>query len=207
MRLTAALLLIGASALCAADSGRMNDSERTYLVDQMEQTKANFLDSIAGLTPAQWTFKAGPDRWSVQECAEHIVLSEGYIFGLSQKLLDSPAVARPEKSNPDVDRMLVAGVQDRSKKGKAPEPLVPSGKFATPEDAAKAFTVARDKNIEYAKSTDAELRTHVGAGPTGPIDAYQALLLMSSHSARHTAQIKEVEADPNYPKTTASLAR
>jgi len=32
------------------------------------------------------------------------------------------------------------------------------------------------------------------------MDAYQFLLLLSSHSARHTAQIREVEANPEYPK-------
>jgi len=32
------------------------------------------------------------------------------------------------------------------------------------------------------------------------MDAYQWLLLISAHSARHTAQIEEVKADPNFPK-------
>jgi hypothetical protein len=204
MKLTATLFLLLAAGMTAADNGRMTDAERTFLVDQLEQTKKGVLESLAGLTPAQWTFKAGPDRWSVQQCAEHIVLAEGYIFGGSQKLLESPAVPRPEKSNSQVDQMIVAGVKDRSKKLTAPEPLVPSGKFATPEDAVKAFIEARDKSIAYAKTTDAELRVHVGPTAAGPLDAYQLLLLMSSHSARHTAQIREVEADPNFPKATAS---
>jgi hypothetical protein len=194
-----------AGLLMAADNGRLTDAERTFLVDQLGQSKKNVLDSIAGLTPAQWTFKASPDRWSVQQCAEHIVLAEGYIFAGSQKLLETPAVPRPEKSNATVDHMIVTMVTDRSRKLTAPEPLVPSGKFATPEDAAKAFTEARDKSIAYAKTTDAELRVHVGPGPAGPMDAYQVLLLMASHSARHTAQIREVEADPNFPKPAATL--
>ncbi len=162
------------------------------------------MESIAGLTPEQWTFKAAPDRWSVQQCAEHIVLAEGYIFEGSQKLLETPAVPRPERSNAAADHKLVAGVTDRSKKLSAPEPLVPSGKFATPEEAAKAFTEARDKHIAYVKTTEAELRVHVGPSPTGPIDAYQLLLLMAAHSARHTAQIREVEADPKFPKAVAA---
>ncbi len=37
------------------------------------------------------------------------------------------------------------------------------------------------------------------------MDAYQVLLLMASHSTQHTAQIREVEADPNFPKATARL--
>jgi hypothetical protein len=31
------------------------------------------------------------------------------------------------------------------------------------------------------------------------MDAYQYLVLMATHTARHTAQIKEVQANANYP--------
>jgi hypothetical protein len=34
----------------------------------------------------------------------------------------------------------------------------------------------------------------------GPLDAYQWILLISAHSERHTKQIEEVKADPNFPK-------
>lgn len=201
-RVAALLLLCAASPLLTAQTaqtGAMTDAERAYLVEQLELSKKNMLESIAGLTPAQWTFKAGPDRWSVSQCAEHLVLAEGFIFGASQSLMKTPAAPRPEKSNADYDRAFVAGVTDRSRKAKAPEPIVPAGKFATPEEAAAAFTEARDKTIAYAKTTTDDLRVHVGPGPAGPIDAYQFLLLVAAHTARHTAQIREVEADPGYP--------
>jgi hypothetical protein len=32
------------------------------------------------------------------------------------------------------------------------------------------------------------------------LDAYRWVLLMSAHTERHTNQIKEVKADPNFPK-------
>jgi hypothetical protein len=32
------------------------------------------------------------------------------------------------------------------------------------------------------------------------MDAYQFLLLLASHSARHTAQIREVQGNAGYPK-------
>jgi hypothetical protein len=136
----------------------------------------------------------------VKECAEHIILAEDYIFGASQQILKSPVVDRPERSNAQVDHMLVAGVQDRSQKATAPEPIVPAGKFATPQEAAREFTKRRDHSIEYVKTTQDDLRVHVADGPAGKMDAYQFLLLMASHSARHTAQIREVEANPAYPK-------
>ncbi len=184
----------------------MNDSERAFLLEQLEQSKKEMLASISGLTPAQWKFKPAPNVWSVQECAEHIVLAEDYIGGAARGLLKSPAVPRPETSNEEVDHKLVAGVTDRSHKATAPEPIVPTGKFATPEEAAAAFTERRDKNIEYVKTTTDDLRVHIAKEtPAGPLDAYQLLLLMASHSARHTAQIREVESNPGYPKASASL--
>lgn len=102
--------------------------------------------------------------------------------------------------------MLVAGVLDRSKKATAPEPIAPTGgKYATPAEAAREFTARRDKTIAYAKTTQDDLRFHSAPGPLGPMDAYQFLLLLASHAGRHTLQIKEVEANPAYPKATAKV--
>jgi uncharacterized damage-inducible protein DinB len=183
----------------------MNADERAFLLDQLEASKKGMIASIQNLSAAQWKFKPAPAVWSVQECAEHIILAEDYIFGGAQQVLKTPAVARPATSTPDVDKKIVAGVEDRSKKATAPEPLVPGAKFATPEDAVREFTARRDKTIAYVKSTNDDLRVHVAPGPAGPMDAYQFLLLLASHSARHTAQIREVQANASYPKTGSGL--
>jgi uncharacterized damage-inducible protein DinB len=194
------LLLCAVAPIFAAD-GTMSPAERAYLLEQLENSKKEMLASIQGLSAAQWTFKPAPEVWSVQECAEHIILAENFIFGGAQQILKTPAVDRPALSNEEVDRKIVAGVQDRSHKVKAPEAIVPSGKFATPEDAAREFSARRDKTIAYVTTTNDELRVHVGPGPAGPMDAYQFLLLLAAHSARHTAQIREVESNAGYPKT------
>src|ERR1035438_295913 len=78
----------------AADGGTLNDAERAFLIEQMEVSKKAFLASIAGISEAQWTFKPAPNVWSVQECAEHIVLSETFLFDTTQQILKSPAVPR-----------------------------------------------------------------------------------------------------------------
>jgi uncharacterized damage-inducible protein DinB len=205
MKKTIQLLLCGlvlsTQAPVFAAEGSMTPAERAYLLEQLETSKKAMLASIQGLSADQWAFKPAPTVWSVKECAEHLILAEDYIFGATQQMLKSPAVARPAGSNEEMDHKLVAGVQDRSKKATAPEPIVPSGKFATPEEAAREFTARRDKTIAYVKSTDDDLRVHVGPGPLGPMDTYQFLLLLASHSARHTAQIREVQANAEYPKT------
>jgi hypothetical protein len=198
-------LVMCAVAPLFAGEGSMTADERAYLLDQLETSKKAMLASIDGLTAAQWTFKPAPTVWSVQECAEHIILAEEFIFSGSQQILKTPVVPRPANSSSEVDHKLVAGVQDRSRKATAPEQLVPGAKFATPEDAAREFTARRDKTMAYVKTTNDELRVHVGPGPLGPMDAYQTLLLLASHSARHTAQIREVEANQGYPKKSSGL--
>jgi DinB superfamily len=189
-----------------AQTGVMNTQERDFLVDKLELSKKNFLASIAGVSAAQWKFKPAPNVWSVGECAEHIVLAEDFIFAGAQGILKTPAVDRPPSSNAQVDAMFWAGVQDRSQKFTAPEPITPGGtRFATPADAAKAFTEKRDAHIAYVKSTQDDLRVHVGDGPAGKMDAYQFIILLAGHSARHTLQIKEVQANAGYPKASANF--
>ena len=146
------------------------------------------------------TFKPAPNVWPVAECAEHIILTEEYIFGAAQQALKTGEAARLATSNA-ADRKLGAMIQDRSQKATAPEAIVPSGRFATPADAATEFTARRDKTIAYVKTTQDVLRVLAMAGPTGPMDAYQFLLLLASHSARHTAQIREVQGNAGYPRT------
>ncbi len=201
------LILAAAPAFAGGDTGKINDAERAFLLAQLEQSRQGVLAALQGVSPAQWRYKPAPDVWSVQECAEHIVLSEEYIFSMAQQLLRSPAVDRPASSNSEYDKALVGKIEDRSQKGKAPEPLVPSQRFAAPADAAREFAARRDKTIAYVKATAEDLRVHVGPTPAGPLDVYQVLLLQSAHSARHTAQIREVQASGGYPKTAGARSR
>ncbi len=190
--------------LAAASSGALTDGERAFLIEQLEKSKENFLGAITGVSDAQWRFKPAPNVWSVAECAEHIILSEQFIFKLSQDLLKTPVVARPASSTAEQDRKIVAGVEDRSKKATAPEPITPSGKFNSSSVAAIEFMRLRDQTIAYVRSTGDELRVHVSNGPPlGTADAYQLLVLLAAHSSRHTAQIREVQSNAGYPKSKA----
>ena len=199
MRKLSAILFCAAVSAFAGE-GAITPAERAYLVEQLEATEKIVLAGLQGVTDAQWKFKPAPNVWSVQECAEHIILSEEFLLGTTHKIVAAPAPPRLATANAEGDRKLFEGIQDRTRKGTAPEPIVPAGKFATPADAAREFTARRAKTIAYAKSTNDDLRTHSMRGPAGPMDAYQFLILLASHSARHTAQIREVQANPAYPK-------
>ena len=160
---------------------------------------ARFLKSVDGLNEAQWRFKAGPDRWSIAEVAEHIALSESLILGMVEgQVLKAPA----KKAGEGIpDEKLIVGITDRSQKAQAPEVLKPVNTWPTREALVKDFNAARDKTIAWTKTTTEDLRAHAAPHPAfGPLDAHQWILLAAGHSARHTAQIDEVKTSAGYPR-------
>ena len=198
------LVTISAFAQTASPTAptTLTSQERDAALKQFEVTRDNFLKSIAGLSQKQWTFKPAPDRWSVAEVAEHIAVSESSIFGLVQKqIMTSPAAPEKRSQVKGKDEMIMERVPDRSHKAQAPEFLRPTGRWATEAELAKAFEDSRAATMEYIHTTNDDLRDHFFDHPVfGTLDGYQWLLLISAHSARHTAQIEEVKADPNFPK-------
>jgi hypothetical protein len=180
----------------------LTPQERDFALKQFETTRDNFLRSIAGLSQKQWTSKPAPDRWSVAEVAEHITISESTLLGLvQQRLMTSPAAPEKREQVKGKDELIEQRVPDRSHKAQAPDILKPTGRWATETDLVKAFETERAATIEYVRTTNDDLRDHFFDHPAfGTLDGYQWLLLISAHSARHTAQIEEVKADPNFPK-------
>jgi DinB superfamily len=177
----------------------VTSSEKEKTLQYLEKTKQGVLDATKGLSEAQWNFKAGPDRWSIAQCMEHIAAAEDYIRGLViEKVMLAPAV--PGRDVQATDDAILAKVPDRSKKAQAPEPIVPTNRYGSPDASVKHFVESRDKTEEFLKTTPG-LRDHAVDGPTGgKMDAYEFILLIAAHSERHTKQILEVKADPNYPK-------
>src|SRR5579872_3846985 len=79
--------------LHAADP-HMSDQERTQVLKWLDDSHQEFLAAIDGTSEAQWVWKPAPERWSVGETAEHIVLAEALLF-------DSVRKAMAAAPNPD----------------------------------------------------------------------------------------------------------
>jgi len=197
--LVALTVLACTLAVAPAYAQPLTEQERASLLKHLQQTRQAFLDSISGLSDAQWTFKAAPDRWSIAEVAEHIAISETTILRIvTDQIMKGPAVPR----NPDAvpDEKLLGWLLDRTSKFQAPEMLKPTHRWATRDALTKDFLAAREKTSTYVKTTTDDLHGHAGAHPVFKmLDGYQWVLLLSGHSARHTAQIEEVKASAGYP--------
>ena len=194
--LAALFLMIGAAA---APAQEVTQAEKEKALRYLESTKKGVLEATKGLSEEQWSFKPAPDRWSVAQVMEHIAAAEDFILETAkEKVMTSPA-GEPGRDVKKTDEAVLMMVPDRSHKAQAPEPLVPSNRFSSPEGSLKHFVDSRATTESFLKSTPG-LRDHVMDSPLGKLDGYEFVLFIGAHSERHTKQINEVKADPNFPK-------
>jgi hypothetical protein len=179
----------------------ITEQERKTAVDLLQQTGQGVIDAVAGLSDAQLNFKPAPDRWSVLECVKHIAISEQGLWQMTNNAVQQ--AANPEKRSEikATDEQVVQMIESRAKKVKTVPPMEPQNTpYKSLDEALESFKTNRAKLVEYVKSTNDDLRNHVVTFPVGSFDSYQMILFIGAHSNRHTQQINEVKADPNFPK-------
>lgn len=164
----------------------------------LEQSRSYLQGATARLSKKQWSFKAAPDRWSPAEIVEHLALSEDFLMNLIQeRVMKAPASNDPRDLRAMDDKILGV-VADRTFSAKAPEQVMPTGRFKTPEAAMQHFLASRAKTLAFLTNTP-DLRAHVGDSPLGKADGYQWLLFISAHTERHTKQLLEAMTGPTFP--------
>jgi hypothetical protein len=185
--------------LPAMGAAQMTQQDRDTLIQDLERSRKIFLDAIADVrTEAQWNYKPAPDRWSVAECAAHIIAAEEYFRGNVAQALKSPAT--PAQPNPQMDATIAKMVRDRSQRFQAPAAIEPTGKAVPKPQAIKDFEATRAKTLDYVRTTSDRLRDHAAGTPPNAMTAYQLVLMLSGHTERHTAQLVEVKGTAGYPR-------
>ena len=179
----------------------LSKKERKFAADHLKDTKSEVLRSVGGLSSAQLNFKSAPDRWSVKECVYHITLSERNLWNMLVTGMSTQANPEKRSEIKVTDDQIIKMLEDRSSKVKTTEQFEPkNAPWKSVDEALTDFKNQRNEHIKYLKNTTEDMRNHVVQMPFGSIDCYQLCLMMSAHSDRHTQQINEVKADPNFPK-------
>jgi hypothetical protein len=193
MKLTA---LVGVLLIAAAPAaGQMTALERQRVVAHLEMTSAWLTDEVAGLTPAQLTFKPAPASWSILEVLDHLVVVGPIYWSDLQAAVAAPA--KPGLSRNDDDDILWYGI-DRGFREQAIPGEIPKGQVQSRDAAMEAYRRNHARLLEYARTTKDDLRAHVV--PRQSSDAYQWLLLISTHEQRHVLQIRDIKRHPAFPR-------
>jgi hypothetical protein len=187
------------SSFTVVSKQAITDAERKFAVDHLNQTRTDLINAVQGLSEAQLNFKPAPDRWSVLECVQHITLASQSLVGYLQYTLTVKNDSNFKASFSD--EQFIKMMEDRSHKVQTSENLKPvHSPYKTLDETLKAFNAGRDSLITYVNTTNDDLRNHIAVMPFGKADGYQLILMISAHTNRHTQQINEVKADPNFPK-------
>src|SRR5439155_21995011 len=102
---------------------------------------------------AQVKWKAGPERWSVGEVGEHVVLAEADLFEKIKKALAALAEPVWEKLTGNKTAMIEYAMAPRLGRVQAPEKLVPSGKLTLAE-VKERFDRQRAEIVKFARETN-----------------------------------------------------
>lgn len=176
------------------------EKDREFALKYLGETKDDFVKQLTGLSDAQLNFRAGPNRWTIGEIAEHIIITEGALTGMLQGQILKATTPAGNDHFRARDTGVILAITNRAQKFQAPEMVKPNGRWKTREEFLTNFDKTRGQTIEWVKSNKIDLRNHFADNPLmGMIDGFQWLLFAIGHSERHLAQLKEVKADTTYP--------
>ena len=170
-------------------------TDRFALLDGLRTTRDAFVAGVAGITDLQGKYKPEPDRWSIEECAEHLALVEK---GILQRLTQE-ATPSEHAENPARQAQLRKSGADRTSKRQAPERARPSGQFGSLKNALEQFAANREKTIEYLSSCQEDLHARTIVHPLATMTCHEYVVFMTGHTLRHIEQIREIQQTSVYP--------
>jgi hypothetical protein len=174
--------------------------ERQLVLDQLAASEARLLELVDGLSAAQWNFRETPERWSIAENIEHVIVFERFITGVIANALEGPVELEKKALAGGKEHLVLGLANARETKFSAREVVRPTGRWPNPTEMIAELRATRAGTIAFARETQDGLRDHFFPHIAfGDLDCYQWLVVMAQHGARHALQIEEIQADPAYP--------
>lgn len=177
----------------------MTVQEREAALERLTRSRQVVLDAVAGLSDEQARWQSEPGRWTILEYVEHLSVSDGELIALVERALQTPALPETPDQRREREQKIRATPMPRGV-NHAPPRLRPGGRFGSLAEAVAAFLAARERTLEYARTTQADLRNHFADHPVlGPMDAYQWLVANARHAESHAGHIREIRMSAGFP--------
>jgi hypothetical protein len=189
----AAAFVVAAGAISAA-APPLTEMERQRLVAHIQMTASWLEDEVSGLSPAQAGFRPTATSWTILEVLDHLVVVGEIYWNDLQGAKPVGSGRAGMMSDADV---LWYGI-DRTARETALRSEDPARTLKDVRSGLMAYRTQHAKLLEYVRTTKDDLRSRLVARQN--CDAYQWALLISTHEQRHILQIREIKADPKFPK-------
>lgn len=168
--------------------------ELSALWQKLEIRRQEILARIDELSPEQLQHKAAPDRWSILQVLQHVVMAEEGIRRSEAELRDNPL---RDILQPGEMYQVVKDVLEKDVPVDVPDPAMePDGKAAI--DHLRATWQKEGREIANLLETvtvenrDRVMFSHVAAGP---LTAFQMLEIAVAHLGTHCRQIDRIRAE------------
>ena len=179
----------------------LSKKERKFATDLLSDTQKALTKSFEGLSNDQMNFKASDSTWSVDGCIKHIAISDKTLWSAVEYALKKPANPEKRANIKVTDEQLVGFLENRTQKVKTSDMMKPENSpFTSTEEAVNSINESVKKISDFIDTTSQDMRNHVVTLPFGTFDAYQVVLIIGSHTNRHTQQIEEVKSQAGFPK-------
>ena len=165
------------------------------LFDFIDRQRLDLEQAVAELPLSDLTVRPEPDRWSVAEILEHLVLIERGLAALFARWLapgSLEGLTAEESSSPILPEIDIAPALDRSRRMKTFKSGEPGGQLSVAEswlaldDARRAVKEAIALGDGLALGEIIHLHRALGR-----MNMYEWITFVGTHMARHAAQIRE----------------
>ena len=187
------------------------ESERRFLLVELDRTTAEVLKETEDLGEEQWHFHEDNFRWSIAAIIEHLTVQNELDYRELTSLANAPAMPQYLMAAAGQDQLFRAYATD-PEKAQAKWFLQPIGRFGHKRQAVDAFLRARDGLRDFVEATEVDLRLHftfrnkAGEKPMPELkpgdvrDLHQLVLYGIAHTDRHLRQIRNIKKHSRYPK-------
>ena len=178
----------------------LTGKERESAINRLTRSRQTLLDAVKGVSETQARWRPAPGRWSILDYVEHLAVSDDALIALVRRSLETPARPETEEQRKEREQKIRATPVPRGV-NQAPEMLRPGGRFESLADALAAFLAARERTLEYARTTEEDLRSHFSPHTVlGPLDGYQWLTGNAHHAETHAGHIREIREMAEFPR-------
>jgi hypothetical protein len=182
-----------------------NEGNISNVCSGLQQIAENAAAAFGDLSAHQLNWKPAPDEWSVAQCLDHLLLTNGQMSVPLKRKVDGEANSFWETWSPlsgVLGPFLLKSMKADDKKFKAPsQTIVPPSEL--PADIVGKFRENIDEVIAIIRESE-KLDPHraVITSPFMRLMTYRlsdGLNIMVEHCRRHIRQAKRVMGTPGFP--------
>ncbi|HEY0731529.1 MAG TPA: hypothetical protein VGD33_03835 [Chitinophagaceae bacterium] len=171
----------------------LRTQERRILLQQLKDSKKEFIASIEDLKNHQLDFKQSASSLSIRENIGQLNEIECSLWKIARKKLERESASNKAIASDFKDD----GIKNLAGKASCKRNLVKGNC----DQIEKQFKDSRAVLIKYVRTTTEDVRKQVVETPYGQLDIYQVLLLITAETERITLEIEKLKQDPSFPKS------